>query len=102
MSELPTRKTVDIYRRNLQKSYINITLCNLANPPKPTTASVNGFTITTSSSADKSDVSSVLRGHLTSLKSEINAAAAGTADLMTKYHLQDLSKRIDNALNAKD
>ena len=101
LAELPTRKPVDIYRRNLQKSYVN-TLCNLANPPKPTTASVNGFTITTSSSADKSDVSSVLRGHLTSLKSEINAAAAGTADLMTKYHLQDLSKRIDNALNAKD
>jgi len=101
LTELPTRKPVDIYRRNLQKSYIN-TLCNLANPPKPTTSSVNGFTITTSSSADKSDVSSVLRGHLTSLKSEINTAAAGTADMMTKYHLQDLSKRIDNALNAKD
>ena len=101
LTELPTRKPVDIYRRNLQKSYVN-TLCNLANPPKPTTASVNGFTITTSSSADKSDVSSVLRGHLTSLKSEINTAAAGTADMMTKYHLQDLSKRIDNALNAKD
>jgi len=101
LAELPTRKPVDIYRRNLQKSYVN-TLCNLANPPKPTTASVNGFTITTSSSADKSDVSSVLRGHLTSLKSEINTAAAGTADMMTKYHLQDLSKRIDNALNAKD
>jgi len=102
MSELPTRKTVDIYRRNLQKSYINI-LCNLVDPPKATTTTgIPGFTGSTSSSADKSDVRSVVRGHLASLKSEINAAAAGTADLMTKYHLQDLSKRIDNALNAKD
>jgi hypothetical protein len=47
-------------------------------------------------------VKSVVRAHLAALKTEINAAAAGTADLMTKYHLQDVSKRIDNALNPKD
>lgn len=102
MTELPTRKPVDIYRRNLQKSYVNI-LCNLVNPPKSTaTASIPGFTVSTSSSADKSDVRSVVRGYLASLKNEISAAATGTPDLMTKYHLQDMAKRIDNALNAKD
>ncbi len=102
MTELSARKLVDIYRRNLQKSYVNI-LCKLVNPPKPTTTgSIGGFTNNASSSVDKSDIRSVVRGHLASLKNEINAAAAGTADLMSKYHLQDLSKRIDNALNAKD
>ncbi len=102
MTELPARKPVDIYRRNLQKSYVNI-LCKLVDPPKPTTVtSIPGLTITSSSSADKSDVRSVVRGHLASLKNEINAAAVGTPDLMTRYHLQDLGKRIDNALNAKD
>ncbi|MEO5945810.1 MAG: zinc-dependent metalloprotease [Chitinophagaceae bacterium] len=101
MTELPTRKPVDIYRRNLQKSYVNI-LCNLVNPPKASTVTtIPGLTISTSN-ADKSDVRSVVRGHLSSLKNEINAAAIGTPDLMTKYHLQDLSKRIDNALNAKE
>ena len=86
----------------IRDRYINI-LCNLVDPPKATTTTgIPGFTGSTSSSADKSDVRSVVRGHLASLKSEINAAAAGTPDLMTKYHLQDLSKRIDNALNAKD
>ena len=102
MSELPTRKPVDIYRRNLQKSYVNI-LCKLLEPPKTTTIpNFPGVTISSSSSADKSDVRSVVRGHLVTLRTEMNAAAAGIPDLMTKYHLQDLSKRIDNALNAKD
>ena len=101
MSELQIRKTVDLYRRNLQKSYVNI-LCKLLDPPKPTTTIISGFTISSSSSTDKSDIGSVVRGHLASLRSEMNAAAVGTPDLMTKYHLQDLSKRIDNALNAKD
>jgi hypothetical protein len=100
-SELAGRKAVDIYRRNLQKSYIN-TLSNLINPPPTQPISIQGFTITISGSSDKSDVKSVVRAHLAALRSEINAAAAGTGDVMTKYHLQDVSKRIDNALNPKD
>ncbi len=100
-SELAARKPIDIYRRNLQKSYINI-LSNLVNPPPPQTISIQGITISTSSGNDKSDVVSVVKAHLTSLKNEINAAAAGIADPMSKYHLQDVSKRIDKALNPKD
>lgn len=100
-TELASRKPIDIYRRNLQKSYINI-LDNLLNPPPANqTLNIPGLIIITSSSVDKSDVKSVVRAHLASLKAEVNAAAAGTTDLMTKYHLQDISKRIDNALNPK-
>jgi hypothetical protein len=44
----------------------------------------------------------VVLAHLASLRSEINAGASVIADPMTKYHLQDLSKRIDKALNPKD
>ncbi|HEX4875108.1 MAG TPA: zinc-dependent metalloprotease [Chitinophagaceae bacterium] len=99
-SELAAKKPIDIYRRNLQKSYINTLLTML----KPASGSVvvGGFTITTSSSMDKNDSKSVIIGHLSSLRSEINAAVGGTSDLMTRYHLQDLGKRIDNALNPKD
>jgi hypothetical protein len=39
---------------------------------------------------------------LAALKNEINAASAGIADPMSKYHLQDVLKRIDKALNPKD
>ncbi len=101
-SELPGRKPIDIYRRNLQKSYVN-TLDDLLNPPKSSqTISLPGLTISFGSSNDKSDVKSIVRAHLAGLKNEVNAAAAATTDLMTKYHLQDVSKRIDNALNPKE
>lgn len=95
-SELPTRKTIDVYRRNLQKSYIN-QLTGIINPPKTETGtSRSTFDI------DKSDITSVVRAQLSSLRSEINAAATAIGDKMSKYHLQDISKRIDNALNPKD
>ncbi len=100
-TELSTKKPIDVYRRNLQKSYVNI-LSNLVNPSPGQTISLPGLTITTSSGNDKSDVLSVVRAHLASLRNEINAAAAGIADPMSKYHLQDVSKRIDKALNPKD
>jgi hypothetical protein len=100
-TELSTRKPIEIYRRNLQKNYVN-TLLNLIKPPSASSTSIGGFTLSTTSSLDKTDAKSVIMGHLAALRAEINAAASGTADIMTKYHLQDLSKRIDNALNTKD
>lgn len=98
-SELVARKPIDIYRRNLQKSYVS-SLIGLLAPA--TTSTVGTFTITIGGSNDKSDVKSVVRAHLAALRAEINAAAAGTADQMSKFHLQDVAKRIDNALNPKD
>ena len=101
-SELASRKPIDAYRRNLQKSFVN-TLVNLLSPPKvQTTSAGTGASISVSVANDKSDVTSVARGFLSSLRNEINVAAAASADSMTKYHLQDVSKRIDNALNPKD
>lgn len=101
-TELAARKPIDMYRRNLQKSYINI-LSDVINPPPTQTVSLApGVTVTVSSGNDKSDVVSVARAHLAALKNEVNAAAAAIADPMTKYHLQDISKRIDKALNPKD
>lgn len=101
-TELSTKKPIDVYRRNLQKSYINV-LNNLLNPSVSITiGGGGGFGAPAPVNTDKSDIKSVVRAHLTSLKNEVNAAAAGIADTMSKYHLQDISKRIDKALNPKD
>ncbi len=102
-AELAGRKPIDIYRRNLQKSYVNI-LANLIAPPR-SSGSPDPIAVLlglSGSSSDKSDLKSVVRAHLSVLRGEVTAAAAGTADLMSKYHLQDVAKRIDNALNPKD
>ena len=100
---MAAKKPIDLYRRNLQKSYINI-LDNLLNPGRPNSSPdpVGGlFSITIYVNTDKSDIRSAVRAHLAALRTEVNAAAAATADTMTRYHLQDISKRIDNALDPK-
>ncbi|MES1220619.1 MAG: zinc-dependent metalloprotease [Bacteroidota bacterium] len=100
--ELVSKKSIDVYRRNLQKSYV-IILDRLLNPQSSNAViSGPGVTITLSSSNDKSDIRSVVRAHLSALKNEVNAAAAAISDPMSKYHLQDVSKRIDKALNPKE
>ncbi|HEX5651554.1 MAG TPA: zinc-dependent metalloprotease, partial [Chitinophagaceae bacterium] len=100
-SELSTRKSIDVYRRNLQKSY-TISLINIIAPAPSATGS---FTITlgpvSTVNTDKSDIKSVVRAHLTSLRTEIVNAIPGTPDAMSKYHLQDVANRINNALNPK-
>ncbi|MBC7946331.1 MAG: zinc-dependent metalloprotease [Chitinophagaceae bacterium] len=101
-TELGQRKPIDIYRRNLQKSYVNM-LINILHPPAAGSLS-GGLVITIGgiSMGDKSDVKSVVLAHLATLRGETNAAALAIPDPMTRYHLQDVTKRIDNALNPKD
>ncbi len=102
-SELATKKPINVYRRNLQKSYVDI-LDNLLNPPTTVTMNVGGRggqVVAPSLNPDISDIKSVVRAHLVSLRSESSAAAASIADPMSKYHLQDIVKRIDDALNPK-
>jgi len=103
-SELPGKSRIDVYRRNLQKSYINI-LDGLLNPPRSSGSSdivvivLGGGSLT---NVDKSDVKSVVRAHLNSLRNEVKAASGSATDPMSRYHLQDVVVRIDKALNPKD
>jgi hypothetical protein len=100
-SELPSRSRIDVYRRNLQKSYINI-LDDLINPPRSSGTTSIVITVLgagSTTSTEKSDIVSVARGHLAGLRSEIRNAANGAPDAMTRYHLQDLVVRIDKALD---
>lgn len=98
-TELPTAKATDIYRRNLQKSYVT-SLINLLSP-QTISSPIPGLVITSGGLNDRSDAKSIVRAHLASLRAEISGAAAKAADPLTKYHLQDLADRINKALNPK-
>lgn len=102
-SELATPKpTMDHFRRNLQKSYVE-RLAAIVNPA-PAQAPVTiapGVTFTFATDSKKNDLMSVAKGILRSLRTEISAATARTADRMSRYHLQDLAERINQALNPK-
>jgi len=100
-SELVTKKPIDNYRRNLQKSFVE----RLGTMINPTTGQTNtGFVITfgpPSPDPRKTDIPSVARGMLRQLKTEVRAAIPATTDRMSRFHLQDVADRIDRILDPK-
>ncbi|MCF1714282.1 zinc-dependent metalloprotease [Flavihumibacter sp. RY-1] len=100
-TELPTRKPIDIYRRNLQKNMVERLLTFL----KPATAPASlggGITISFGPTISRnSDALSYARGTLRSLQTEIRTALPSYTDTATRYHLQDLLDRINDGLTAK-
>lgn len=108
-SELASGKTIDNFRRNLQKVHVEKMIA-LLNPPANATAGGGvGFSSPffpaspASPVADpkKSDVISLSRAHLVALRAEVGAAIPRTSDKLSKYHLQDVLVRINQALDPK-
>jgi uncharacterized protein DUF4953/uncharacterized protein DUF5117/uncharacterized protein DUF5118 len=102
-TELGSKKVIDNYRRNLQKSFVE-RLGGIVNPaPSSGITGGGGFTFTLGPVVDvkKSDIISVAKGTLRSLKAEIAASIPGYSDRMSRYHLQDLNERIDQILNPR-
>jgi len=100
--ELPGKAKIDPYRRNLQKGYVDRMIGVISPSGGSSTVSLGGLTLSTGGGEVKrNDVSSVTRAHLVQLRSEINSALPGYTDNLSKYHLQDLSDRIRQALDPK-
>lgn len=101
-SELPAHQAIDVFRRNLQQNYVD-NLVNLIAEPAP--ASNSGMTIVlgpnSSTTATAADVSSIARAQLVALRSEVKLAATGAADTMSRYHLNNLYEKINQALDPK-
>lgn len=100
-SELATKKPADMYRRNLQKQYIEsmIDICATAN--NTAIAGLPGFMVFSSNSYKNTDIYSYAKAYLKSLQSEINAALPLITDRATKYHLQDCVDRIKRYFEGK-
>jgi len=97
-SELTSHKAIDGYRRNLQKAYVD-NLINLMSPVVQPSDLPPAIVFLTGPNIRNTDVSSVARVQLTSLRTQMLAAIPATSDKMSKYHLQDLVARIKLALN---
>jgi Met-zincin/Domain of unknown function (DUF5117)/Domain of unknown function (DUF5118) len=101
-SEVYSKKATDIYRRNLQKMFVERMISLLPGAPA---ASTGGLTITfqvsPSLNVKNTDAYSILKGTLRTLRNDIKAALPLTTDNMTKLHLQDLSDRITDVLENK-
>ncbi|ALL06615.1 hypothetical protein AQ505_14585 [Pedobacter sp. PACM 27299] len=97
-SELYSHKPIDVYRRNLQKAYVD-NLSKLMVAPSATNAA-GGFPGMRTIDPTSSDVSSIARANLAALAKDIRTAIP-TATGLSKYHLQDLLVRVNNILNPK-
>lgn len=94
--ELSNNSHISMTRRNLQKVYVDRLISLLPAPPTPPTG---GIVISFGPNTRNSDVPSIARGQLMDLL--VNIKAARPADTMSRYHLKDLEKRIDLALNPR-
>lgn len=84
-------KSADIYRRNLQRTYVERmqTLLTAKN------GRGSSFDVATS------DVSALVRGELKTLRSKIKLAKNGNINTLTRYHYEDIIAKIDQALDPK-
>ncbi len=100
-SELASKKAIDMYRRTLQKSYVE-KLDRILNPPPPAPSSTTisfGGSSSFSPNVSRSDLPAIARAQLAKLKSQVTAAIPATTDSMSKIHLQELLVRINKALD---
>ena len=95
-SEIRTNAPIDIFRRNLQKLYVSKLIETMATD-KNNTTSFSGRRIV----VVDTDIPSIARGQLIELKSQLRVAAINTPDRLTRFHLNDLVARIENAMKPK-
>ena len=100
-TELSSGKTIDAYRRNLQRAYIDrlayLMTAESPNTPRRQSDYVKFTPINTS----QSDLRAVVRAELNTLKRNIRSAITRTGNTMSKIHLQDALERIDLILDPK-
>jgi hypothetical protein len=99
-SELYTGKTIDTYRRNLQRAHIN-RLDYLLNTAKNQRGANRGYFKQSTVNIGQSDIKAMVRGELNRIKREIRAAVSKASNTTSRYHLQDVIARIDMALDPK-
>jgi hypothetical protein len=89
-SEVNTRAPIEIYRRNLQKMYVE-KLVNLVDPP-----TVQG---PAAGLSKINDAMSVVKGHMRTLSADIRNVLPMVKDNSTRLHLLDVVERITVALD---
>ena len=98
-SEIYAGRSIDTYRRNLQRAYLD-RLDYLLNEAKNQRGANSGYYKKTGININQSDVKSVARGELKRLQRDVKAASR-KGNTLTRYHLQDVVDRIDLILDPK-
>ena len=98
-SELNNNKDIGIYRRNLQRAYIDRLGYLMTESQEPLEGSARRYSNRTRVLVSQSDIRAVSRAQLINLKNTINSSLPATTDQNTRYHLQEAVVRIDAILD---
>ena len=98
-SEIYSGRSIDTYRRNLQRAHLD-RLDYLLNEAKNQKGANSGYFKQSGININQSDVKSVARGELKRLQRDTKAASR-KGNTITRYHLQDVVDRIDLILDPK-
>ena len=96
-SELERGKIIDVYRRNLQRSYIS-RLAYIMKNDQPSRPGWEDYI--TNVTVDVSDIRSITMGSLTELKKDLKKASKKYSDKNSKSHLNYCISMIDDALKS--
>jgi len=83
-SELTSGEAIDVYRRNLQRTYVN---------------HINDLMNSSDNNIHGSDIKALLRDELQSLNQQIERAINRSSDRLTIIHLRDIQSRIEEILD---
>lgn len=96
-TELARGRSIDAYRRNLQRGYLERMEFLMTEEPTPPPARFAGRR--TAVDVSQSDIRAFVRGELNVLKGRIQRALGRSLDTATRYHLEDAVVRIDAILH---
>ncbi|HZW62895.1 MAG TPA: zinc-dependent metalloprotease, partial [Flavobacteriaceae bacterium] len=98
-SELQNGRTIDTYKRNLQRAHID-RLAYLLTAPDQRKIDRSSYVKSTAVTTSQSDIRAVARAELKTIQRMAKRAAANSSG-MKRIHLQDIADRIDLILNPK-
>ncbi|SDS52302.1 zinc-dependent metalloprotease [Gramella sp. MAR_2010_147] len=97
-SEVYSAKNIDRYRRNLQRAYVERMEYLMNEEQDEIPARWRSWVTRSNVNVSQSDIRPVVRGELNSLQRQLRNSA-NSGNTLTRYHKQDILKRIDLILN---
>src|SRR5699024_3810038 len=98
-SELASSESIDVYRRNLQRAYIERMEYLMTNELPDIPSQFKAFYGWTNVNVSQSDIRPIVRDQLNTLHDDIERAKNRVNDRATRVHLRDAEIRIENILD---
>ncbi|MGH7533470.1 MAG: zinc-dependent metalloprotease, partial [Gemmatimonadales bacterium] len=100
-SELGSGSTIDPYRRNLQRGYLDRMNYLMTQELDPIPPKFRQYFTGTDVTVSQSDIRPLVRGELVEIQRQIRSDLPRIKDVETRLHLQDALARIDLTLNPR-